>query len=81
MLLLVRCVIGATTTVVLTIISTMMSIVKNFIIKDLRILIYMIIIFSVVTSIEILFYAYWLNLYQSSDVFIPLIVTNYIIIG
>lgn len=72
---------GITTTLVLTITNTIISILKKFIPKDIRIPIYMIIVSSIVTSIEILMHAYQFNLYQSLGVFIPLIVTNCIIVG
>ncbi|QCI20271.1 electron transport complex subunit E [Buchnera aphidicola (Brachycaudus cardui)] len=72
---------GITTTVVLTITNTIISIFKKFIPKDIRIPIYMMIVSSVVTSIEMLMHAYAFNLYQSLGIFIPLIVTNCIIVG
>jgi len=72
---------GITTTVVLTITNTTISIFKNFIPKNLRIPIYMMITSSIVTSIEMLLHAYQFNLYQSLGIFIPLIVTNCIIVG
>ncbi|WAI18165.1 MAG: electron transport complex subunit E [Buchnera aphidicola (Acyrthosiphon caraganae)] len=72
---------GVTTTLVLTITNTIISIFKNLIPKNLRIPIYMMIISSIVTSIEMLLHAYQFNLYQSLGIFIPLIVTNCIIVG
>ncbi|WP_284443293.1 electron transport complex subunit E [Buchnera aphidicola] len=72
---------GITTTLVLTFTNTIISILKKLIPKDLRIPIYMVIISSVVTSIEMLIHAYQFNLYQSLGIFIPLIVTNCIIVG
>ncbi|QCI20857.1 electron transport complex subunit E [Buchnera aphidicola (Hyperomyzus lactucae)] len=72
---------GITTTLVLTITNTIISILKKFIPKYVRIPIYMIIISSIVTSIEILMHAYQFHLYQSLGIFIPLIVTNCIILG
>lgn len=72
---------GITTTLVLTITNTIISVFKKCIPEDLRIPIYMIIISSTVTSIEMLLHAYQFNLYQSLGIFIPLIVTNCIVIG
>jgi len=72
---------GMTTTLVLTITNTIISSFRKIIPKDLRIPIYMMIISSVVTSIEMLLHAYTFNLYQSLGIFIPLIVTNCIIVG
>lgn len=72
---------GITTTLVLIITNTIISFFKKFIYKDIRIPVYMIIISSVVTCIEMLLHAYQLHLYQSLGIFIPLIVTNCIIVG
>ncbi|CAL4319528.1 electron transport complex subunit E [Buchnera aphidicola] len=72
---------GLTTTVILTITNVIISIFKLFIPKDIRIPIYMIVISSMVTCIEMLLHAYQFSLYQSLGVFIPLIVTNCIIVG
>lgn len=72
---------GITTTFILTITNVIISIFKFFIPKDIRIPIYMIIISSMVTCIEMLLHAYQFDLYQSLGVFIPLIVTNCIIVG
>ncbi|QCI24775.1 electron transport complex subunit E [Buchnera aphidicola (Rhopalosiphum padi)] len=72
---------GITTTFVLTITNSIISILKYFIPKDIRIPIYMIIVSSTVTCIEMLLHAYQYSLYQSLGVFIPLIVTNCIIVG
>ncbi|CAL4326180.1 electron transport complex subunit E [Buchnera aphidicola] len=72
---------GITTTLVLTLTNTVISIFKKNIPKDIRIPIYMMIVSSIVTSIEMLIHAYAFDLYQALGVFIPLIVTNCIIIG
>lgn len=72
---------GITTTLVLTITNTIISVLKKLIPKDIRIPIYMMLVSSIVTSIEMLMHAYQFNLYKSLGVFIPLIVTNCIIIG
>ncbi|AWH90647.1 electron transport complex subunit RsxE [Buchnera aphidicola (Melanaphis sacchari)] len=72
---------GITTTFILTITNGIVSIFKKIIPKDIRIPIYIIIISSSVTCIEMLLHAYCFYLYQSLGIFIPLIVTNCIIIG
>ena len=72
---------GLTTTLVLTVTNTIISTLKKIIPKDMRIPIYMMIVSSVVTSIEMLMHAYQFSLYQSLGIFIPLIVTNCIIVG
>lgn len=72
---------GITTTAVLTITNTVISVFKKLIPKDVRIPIYMMIISSIVTCIEMLLHAYQFHLHQSLGIFIPLIVTNCIIMG
>lgn len=72
---------GITTTFVLTITNTIISVFKKFIPRNIRIPIYMMIVSSVVTCVEMLIHAYQYNLYQSLGIFIPLIVTNCIIVG
>ncbi|QCI22427.1 electron transport complex subunit E [Buchnera aphidicola] len=72
---------GITTTLVLTITNTIISMLKKIIPKDIRIPIYMMLISSIVTSIEMLIHAYQFDLYRSLGIFIPLIVTNCIIVG
>ncbi|CAL4319289.1 electron transport complex subunit E [Buchnera aphidicola] len=72
---------GMVTTIVLTMTNTIISVLKIFIPKEIRIPIYMIIISSVVTCTEMLLHAYQSDLYKSLGVFIPLIVTNCIILA
>ncbi|MBZ2279564.1 electron transport complex subunit RsxE, partial [Buchnera aphidicola] len=72
---------GITTTVVLTCTNTIISLFKKWIPKDIRIPIYMVIISSLVSSIEMLIHSYYFNLYKSLGIFIPLIVTNCIVLG
>lgn len=72
---------GITTTAVLAITNTIISIFKKLIPRDVRIPIYMMIISSIVTCIEMLLHAYQFHLYQSLGIFIPLIVTNCVIMG
>lgn len=49
--------------------------------SEIRIPIYVMIIASVVSAVQLLINAYAYGLYQSLGIFIPLIVTNCIVIG
>jgi electron transport complex protein RnfE len=55
--------------------------VRNFVPKEIRIPVFVMIIAAFVTIIELLMNAYTFSLYQSLGIFIPLIVTNCAIIG
>lgn len=57
------------------------SVIRNFIPKEIRIPIFVMIIAGYVTCVQLLFNAYAYGLYQSLGIFLPLIVTNCIIIG
>lgn len=72
---------GVSTTLILTITNIIVSIFKHAIPKNIRIPIFMLIISSTVTCIEMILHAYQFHLYKSLGVFIPLIVTNCIVIG
>ncbi|QCI16952.1 electron transport complex subunit E [Buchnera aphidicola (Aphis helianthi)] len=72
---------GIATTFILIFTSGIISIFKYIIPKNIRIPIFMLIISSIVTCIEMILHAYQFNLYKSLGVFIPLIVTNCIVIG
>ncbi|QCI18679.1 electron transport complex subunit E [Buchnera aphidicola] len=72
---------GIATTFILTITNTIISMFKYIIPKNIRIPIFMLIVSSTVTCIEMILHAYQFNLYKSLGVFIPLIVTNCIVIG
>lgn len=72
---------GIATTFILTITNSIISIFKYVIPKNIRIPIFMLIVSSTVTCIEMILHAYQFNLYKSLGVFIPLIVTNCIVIG
>ncbi|QIQ41169.1 MAG: electron transport complex subunit E [Buchnera aphidicola (Aphis urticata)] len=72
---------GIATTFILTITNSIVSIFKYIIPKNIRIPIFMLIISSTVTCVEMILHAYQFNLYKSLGVFIPLIVTNCIVIG
>ncbi len=72
---------GIATLMVLMGSNLVVSLVKNWIPHAIRVPIYITIIASLVTSIELLMQSYTYQLYQSLGIFIPLIVTNCIIIG
>ncbi len=72
---------GIATTFILTITNSIISIFKYIIPQNIRIPIFMLIISSTVTCVEMILHAYQFNLYRSLGVFIPLIVTNCIVMG
>ena len=67
---------GLATTLVLTI-----STLRHWTPAEIRIPIYVMIIASVVSAVQMLINAYAFGLYQSLGIFIPLIVTNCIVVG
>ncbi|MCE2596807.1 electron transport complex subunit E [Motilimonas cestriensis] len=69
------------TTAVLVLSNWIVSLVRNHVPKEIRIPIFVMIIASLVTCIELLMHAYTYDLYLSLGIFIPLIVTNCAIIG
>ncbi len=72
---------GLATTLVLTLTNTSISTVRLWIPNEIRIPIYVMIIAAVVSIVQMLINAYAFNLYQSLGIFIPLIVTNCIVVG
>ncbi len=72
---------GIATTLVLMASNTIISLVRHSIPRAVRIPIFVMIIASLVTCIQLLMEAYTFQLHQSLGIFIPLIVTNCIIIG
>ncbi|WP_337878967.1 electron transport complex subunit E [Rheinheimera sp.] len=72
---------GLATMLVLLSTNTVVSLVRNFVPNEIRIPIFVMVIASVVTVIELLMHAWMYNLYQALGIFIPLIVTNCIVIG
>lgn len=72
---------GLATMLVLTCTNTVISLFRQYIPKEIRIPIYVMIIATTVTAVQLLMNAYTYTLYQSLGIFIPLIVTNCIIIG
>ncbi|MFD2177311.1 electron transport complex subunit E [Veronia pacifica] len=72
---------GLATLLVLVGSNLTVSICRNWVPKEVRIPIFVLIIASLVTCVQLLMNAYAYGLYQSLGIFIPLIVTNCIIIG
>ncbi|NRR66550.1 electron transport complex subunit E [Yersinia pestis] len=72
---------GLATTLVLVCTNTAVSALRRWVPSEIRIPIYVMIIASVVSTVQMLINAYAFGLYQSLGIFIPLIVTNCIVIG
>ncbi|MCK3658938.1 electron transport complex subunit RsxE [Pasteurellaceae bacterium Pebbles2] len=72
---------GLATLLVLTCTNTVISLFRKRIPHEIRIPIYVMIIATTVTAVQLLMNAYTYSLYQSLGIFIPLIVTNCIVIG
>ncbi len=72
---------GLATIFVLTGSNLAVSLMRRFIPADIRIPIFVVIIASLVTIVELLMNAFFHDLYRVLGIFIPLIVTNCVIIG
>jgi Na+-translocating ferredoxin:NAD+ oxidoreductase subunit E len=72
---------GIATLIVLVCSNVVVSLVREYVPKEVRIPIYVMIIAALVTCVQLLMNAYAYGLYLSLGIFIPLIVTNCIIIG
>jgi len=72
---------GIATTLVLISSNLFVSLVRDFVPKDIRLPVFVMIIAALVTCVQLLMNAYAYGLYLSLGIFIPLIVTNCIIIG
>lgn len=72
---------GLATMLVLVGSNVTVSFVRNWVPKDIRIPVFVMIIAAYVTVVQLLMNAYTFGLYQSLGIFIPLIVTNCVIIG
>lgn len=72
---------GAATLLVLLGSNVAVSLVRNHVASEIRIPVFVLIIASLVTAVQLLMNAYTFGLYQSLGIFIPLIVTNCAIIG
>ncbi|MGD8109584.1 electron transport complex subunit E [Vibrio sp. TRT 17S01] len=72
---------GIATLLVLVGSNVTVSLVRDFVPKEVRIPVFVMIIAALVTCVQLLMNAYAYGLYLSLGIFIPLIVTNCIIIG
>ncbi|QDJ12854.1 electron transport complex subunit RsxE [Mergibacter septicus] len=72
---------GLATMIVLICTNSIISLCRKIVPKEIRIPIYVMIIATTVTAVQLLMNAYTYPLYQALGIFIPLIVTNCIIIG
>ncbi len=72
---------GIATTLVLVGSNLTVALVRDYVPKEVRIPVFVMIIASLVTCVQLLMNAYAYGLYLSLGIFIPLIVTNCIIIG
>ena len=72
---------GIATLMVLTLSNALVSATRRWILNEIRIPIYVLIIASLVTCVELVFKAYFPDLDRSLGIFIPLIVTNCAIVA
>jgi len=72
---------GLATTLVLLASNTTVSLIRHLVRPEVRIPVFVLVIASFVTAIELAMNAYWHELYNILGIFIPLIVTNCAIIG
>lgn len=72
---------GLATLLVLVMTNSVVSLFRQWIPHDIRIPVYVMIIATAVTTIQLLMNAFAYPVYQSLGIFIPLIVTNCIVIG
>jgi len=72
---------GIATTLTLVLSSVIISLIRNYVTDDVRIPVFVLVIASVVTAIELSMNAYFHELYKVLGIFVPLIVTNCAILG
>ena len=72
---------GLATTATLVASNTTVSLIRNLVRPEIRIPVFVVIIASIVTAIELAMNAYFHDLYKILGIFIPLIVTNCSILG
>ena len=72
---------GIATTLTLVLSSVIVSLIRNHVKPEVRIPVFVMIIASVVTAIELAMNAYFHELYLILGIFVPLIVTNCAILG
>lgn len=72
---------GLATTAVLLLSNTTVSLIRNMVRSEVRLPVFVIVIASFVTAVELSMAAWFYELYKILGIFIPLIVTNCAIIG
>ena len=72
---------GLATTLTLIVSSSIVSLIRQHVGSEIRLPVFVLIIASIVTAIELLMNAFFYELYLILGIFIPLIVTNCAIIG
>ncbi len=72
---------GIATTAVLVMSNATVSLIRNLVRLEVRLLLFVIVIASFVTAVELSMNAWFFDLYKVLGIFIPLIVTNCAIIG
>ena len=72
---------GLATTLVLVLSNSSVSIIRHWVRPEIRLPVFVLIIASFVTTVELVMNAYFHGLYKVLGIFIPLIVTNCAIIG
>lgn len=72
---------GMATAIVLVLSNVMVSILKNYIPDKVRIAVFITIIATNVTVVELLMKAYTPDLYKALGIFIPLIIVNCLVLG
>ncbi|MES9844985.1 MAG: electron transport complex subunit E [Candidatus Sedimenticola sp. 6PFRAG5] len=72
---------GLATTLVLTLSNTTVSLIRNLVRPEVRLPVFVLVIASFVTAVELSMNAWFFELYKILGIFIPLIVTNCAIIG
>lgn len=72
---------GLATIFVMSLSGFLVSKLKDFLTKEIRIPIFVLIISSAVSLCELIFQAYFYTLYKNLGIFLPLIVTNCVIIA
>ncbi len=72
---------GLATTMTLVCSNAIVSLIRNFVLSEIRLPVFVLVIACVVTIIELSMNAWFYDLYKILGIFIPLIVTNCAIIG
>lgn len=72
---------GLATTMTLVVSNTVVSLIRNFVPDEIRLPVFVLVIASVVTMIELAMNAWFFDLYKILGIFISLIVTNCSLIG